>query len=163
MTGDERITSALPDFQGRIWFVTKKNGKVGTLDTKTGEITCSGHGEEIENSFAVDKDGVYIVSDKRMYRFSAGRERPAAGRLEGDATATPASRSPSQVDAGSGTTPTILNGGYVAITDNADPMNVVVYRTARAARRRSASSARSGVQQGRERDRELAASARAAR
>jgi hypothetical protein len=38
---------------------------------------------------------------------------------------------PSQVDAGSGTTPTILPGGYVAITDNADPMNVVAYRTAR--------------------------------
>ena len=35
---------------------------------------------------------------------------------------------PSQVDAGSGTTPTNLAGGYVAITDNADPMNVVVYR-----------------------------------
>src|SRR4029434_11295114 len=40
-------------------------------------------------------------------------------------------RKPSQVDAGSGTTPTILPGGLVAITDNADPMNVVVYRTAR--------------------------------
>ena len=38
---------------------------------------------------------------------------------------------PSQVDAGSGTTPTIMDGGYVAITDNADPMNVVVYRRAR--------------------------------
>ena len=34
------------------------------------------------------------------------------------------------MDAGSGTTPTIMKGGYVAITDNADPMNVVVYRTA---------------------------------
>ena len=28
----ERITSALPDFDGRIWFVSKQNGKVGTLD-----------------------------------------------------------------------------------------------------------------------------------
>jgi hypothetical protein len=37
---------------------------------------------------------------------------------------------PGQVDAGSGTTPTIMSGGYVAITDNADPINVVVYRTA---------------------------------
>ena len=37
---------------------------------------------------------------------------------------------PSQVNAGSGTTPTIMDNGYVAITDNADPMNVVVYRTA---------------------------------
>ncbi len=38
---------------------------------------------------------------------------------------------PSQVNAGSGTTPTIMDNGYVAITDNADPMNVVIYRTAR--------------------------------
>ena len=28
----ERITSALPDFKGLIWFVTKQNGKVGTLN-----------------------------------------------------------------------------------------------------------------------------------
>ena len=32
----ERISSALPDFDGLIWFVSKANGKVGTLDTKTG-------------------------------------------------------------------------------------------------------------------------------
>ncbi len=38
---------------------------------------------------------------------------------------------PSQVDAGSGTTPTLMRGGYVAITDNAEPMHVVVYRRAR--------------------------------
>ena len=36
---------------------------------------------------------------------------------------------PGQADDGTGTTPTILKGGYIAITDNADPMNVVVYRT----------------------------------
>ena len=38
---------------------------------------------------------------------------------------------PGQFDDGTGTTPTVLPGGMVAITDNADPMNVVVYRTAR--------------------------------
>ena len=38
---------------------------------------------------------------------------------------------PSQVNAGSGTTPTIMDNGLVAITDNADPMNVVVYRNAK--------------------------------
>src|SRR5215470_13406910 len=37
---------------------------------------------------------------------------------------------PGQFNAGSGTTPTLMSGGYVAITDNADPMNVVVYRRA---------------------------------
>jgi hypothetical protein len=37
---------------------------------------------------------------------------------------------PGQFNAGTGTTPTVMHGGYVAITDNADPMNVVVYRKA---------------------------------
>ena len=72
--GTERITSALPDFSGRIWFVSKKNGKVGTLDRKTGQVKVKRLGEEIENSFAIDRRGIYIVSDKRMYRFEA---RPA--------------------------------------------------------------------------------------
>lgn len=40
------------------------------------------------------------------------------------------SAKPGQVDAGAGTTPTVMAGGYVNITDNADPMDVVVYRTA---------------------------------
>ena len=38
---------------------------------------------------------------------------------------------PGQTQAGSGTTPTLLAGGkLVAITDNADPMNVLAYRRA---------------------------------
>ena len=85
-------------------------------------------GEEVENSFAVDRDAIYIVSDKRMYRFSVGR----GGRPHIDWKVTYRNsgiHKPSQVDAGSGTTPTLMKGGYVAITDNADPMNVVVYRT----------------------------------
>jgi hypothetical protein len=35
---------------------------------------------------------------------------------------------PGQGSAGSGTTPTLMGDGLVAITDNADPMNVLVYR-----------------------------------
>jgi len=124
----ERITSALPDFSGLIWFVSKKNGKVGTLDPNTGAIHVKVTGEEIENSFAVDESGVYIVSDKRMYRFEAKHD--GAPRIVWQA-GYPNSGivKPGQVDAGSGTTPTIMTGGYVAITDNADPMDVVVYRT----------------------------------
>jgi hypothetical protein len=130
VTGDERITSALPDFRGRIWFVTKKNGKVGVLDTRTRRLRLIRTGEEIENSFAVDRDAVYIVSDKRMYRFSVG----PGGRPRIDWKVTYRNsgiHKPGQVDAGSGTTPTVMSGGRVAITDNADPMNVVVYGTAK--------------------------------
>jgi hypothetical protein len=130
LTGSERVTSALPDFYARLWFVSKKSGKVGLLDAGTRAVHVFRTGEEIENSFAVDRDAVYIVSDKRMYRFSAGRN----GRPHIDWKMTYKNSGitkPSQVDAGSGTTPTIMAGGYVAITDNADPMNVVVYRRAR--------------------------------
>jgi hypothetical protein len=130
VVGDERITSALPDFRGRIWFVTKASGKVGVLNTRTRRIRVMRTGEEIENSFTVDRDAIYIVSDKHMYRFSARRDgRPRVDwkvRYRNSQIVKP-----SQVNAGSGTTPTILPGGYVAITDNADPMNVVVYRTAK--------------------------------
>src|SRR5262245_22002287 len=129
LDSDERITSALPDFQGRIWFVSKKNGKVGVLDTKTRKIGVLRLGEEIENSFAIASDGVYIVSDKRMYKFDAGNDNKP--KVVWKSTYKNAGiTKPSQVDAGSGTTPTVMKGGFVAITDNADPMNVVVYRTA---------------------------------
>jgi hypothetical protein len=37
---------------------------------------------------------------------------------------------PGQSDAGSGTTPTLMGSDWVAITDNADPMDVVVYKRA---------------------------------
>jgi hypothetical protein len=129
LSANERITSALPDFTGRIWFVSKQDGKVGLLDPKSGRIRVLRLGEEVENSFAVDRDAVYIASDKRMYRFSVGR----GGRPHIDWRVTYRNsgiHKPSQVDAGTGTTPTIMRRGFVAITDNADPMNVVVYRMA---------------------------------
>ena len=157
MVGDERITSALPDFRGRIWFVTKRDGKVGVLDPKTRRIEVVQTGEEIENSFTVDRDGIYIVSDKFMYRFSARRDlKPRVDwkvRYQNSGIVKPA-----QVNAGSGTTPTILPGGYVAITDNADPMNVVVYRAATllARRERRTGLRGSSVRKRRQRNGELA-------
>ena len=86
-------------------------------------------GEDVQNSFAVDRGAVYVVSSRRMYRFSARRGRPRIDwkvRYRNSGIVKPG-----QADAGSGTTPTIMRGGYVAITDNADPMNVVVYRKAK--------------------------------
>lgn len=129
LSSDERVTSALPDFSGRIWFVSKKDGKVGVLDPKTKHIGVLTTHEEIENSFAVDRDAVYIISDKKTYRFSYKNGKP---HVDWQITYKNSGiHKPGQVDAGSGTTPTIMAGGHVAITDNADPMNVVVYRTAK--------------------------------
>lgn len=128
LRSDERISSALPDFRGRIWFVSKRNGKVGILNTRTRRVRFVRLGEDIQNSFTVGREGVYVVSSRRMYRFGSKNGRPVvtwkvryrnSGRTK-----------PGQADAGSGTTPTLMPGGLVSITDNADPMNVVVYRTA---------------------------------
>ena len=125
---DERISSALPDFRGRIWFVSKANGKVAILNPRTRRIRAIRLGEDIQNSFTVDRRGIYVVSSKRMYRFRARRGKP---KVQWKATyGNSGIVKPGQADAGSGTTPTIMRGGYVAITDNADPMNVVVYRKA---------------------------------
>src|ERR1035441_3670036 len=64
---------------------------------------------------------------------------------------------PSQVDAGSAATPTIPPGSLVAITDNADPVDAVVYRTTDAAAPPSAPRRLpgAGVRQERKRQREL--------
>ncbi len=135
---EERMPSTLPDTQGRYWFVGRSKGTVGVLDPKTGRCGSIVLNEEIENSFAVASDGVYIVSDKGLYKFRAGSDlRPKkvwSTRYRNSGVAKPG-----QINAGSGTTPTLIwptgpqtkrstAPGFVAITDNADPMDVVVYR-----------------------------------
>jgi hypothetical protein len=134
LTSSEQITSALPDSHGLLWFVARTDGVVGTLDLATGAIHVIrlGHGSvgEIENSFAADQHGgVYVATDLKLYRFVAGPggvpKVTWSVRYHNSGEAKPG-----QVDAGTGTTPTVMQGGYVNITDNADPMDVMVYRTA---------------------------------
>jgi hypothetical protein len=134
LTTGETLNSALPDSNGLLWFVTKRDGLVGTLNFATGAVHVirlgSGGNGEIENSFAVGMDGdVYIATNSELYRFDAG---PAGAPQVTWHASYPntGKKKPGQVDAGTGTTPAVLPGGYVAITDNADPMDVVVYRTA---------------------------------
>jgi hypothetical protein len=131
---DERLPSTIPDFGGRLWFVGRQKGTVGVIDQRTGRGRSIRLNEEIENSFATSPEGVYIATDKAMYRFGLGRGgRPqivwrAVYRNDHK-------QKPGQFDAGTGTTPTVMPGGYVTITDNADPLNIVVYRTAAKLRR----------------------------
>jgi hypothetical protein len=134
LTSAEQITSALPDQHGLLWFVARRDGVVGTLSFATGAIHVKRLGQgaegEIENSFAVDQHGgVYIATNRKLYRFDARSSGTPRIRWQ---IAYPNSHQskPGQVDDGTGTTPTVMAGGYVNITDNADPMDVMVYRTA---------------------------------
>ncbi|MFE9255340.1 hypothetical protein [Streptomyces sp. NPDC006879] len=122
------ITSVMPDWDGRIWWVTRQ-GRVGTLDPRSGRIRVTRlAGEEIQNSFSVAQDGVSIVTDHALYSFRADAEGipEILWRYPYDrGTGT----KPGSVNQGSGTTPDLFGDGYVAITDNADErMNVLVLR-----------------------------------
>jgi hypothetical protein len=129
----EVLNSGLPGTDGLLWFVTKRNGAVGTLDLRTGRsrIVRLGRGAvgQIQNSIAVGSAGeAYVATNRRLYRFRHNRSgKPKvvwSVRYDNSGLTKPG-----QVDDGTGTTPTVLPGGYVAIADNADPMQVVVYRT----------------------------------
>ena len=124
---DDKLISALPDWSGRLWFVSVR-GVVGTISADGRTVRSIRTGERIGNSFAVDDEGgVYIVSDDALYRYEAGPDGTPTviwrqgydndGRVKSG-----------QTQAGSGTTPTVMDDGMIAITDNADPVNVVVYR-----------------------------------
>jgi hypothetical protein len=123
----DKIISVLPDWKGLYWFASTK-GVVGTVDPASGEVHSMDTGEPIGNSFAVDEtDGVYVVTNSALYRFQANPDRSPAvtwrTTYENDGTSKPG-----QTEVGSGTTPTITPTGLVAITDNADPIDIAVYK-----------------------------------
>ena len=124
----DKIISALPDWSGRVWFVSTE-GVVGTVDLPTARVRSIDTGEANGNSFAVDDEGaVWIVTDAALYRFESGADGTprVVWRQVYENTGE---MKPGQTQKGSGVTPTVMDGSLVAITDNADPMNVVVYRT----------------------------------
>jgi hypothetical protein len=122
----DKIISALPDWKGLIWFATTQ-GLVGTV-AASGTIQYFDTGEKIGNSFAVDEtDGVYVVTDAALYRFTADGDG-APTQTWRTTYANDGTSKPGQTEIGSGTTPTITPSGYVAITDNSDPINIAVYR-----------------------------------
>ncbi len=125
---DDCLIALMPDWDGRIWFETRK-GVVGSVAPATQQVRSLDLGEDIVNSFSVDETGgVYVVTTGALYR------------LETDATGKPevvwrkqydrgSEQKPGQLSQGSGTTPTLMPDGLLAITDNADPrMNVVFLR-----------------------------------
>ena len=95
--------------------------------------------EEIQNSFSVGKDGVYIVSNFALYKFRFNEDLK---RIELDPEWAHSFQEqnalvydndleakPGHLNAGSGTTPTLLDDRYVAICDNAQgQINLVIYK-----------------------------------
>ena len=106
-SGDERISSALPDFRGRIWFVTKPQRQGRDPQHATRRIRVDPHRRG-------DPELVHGRPRRRLHRLRQAHvplQRGRDGRPRVD-WQVPYDNSgivkPGQADAGSGTTPTIL-------------------------------------------------------
>jgi hypothetical protein len=130
LAADDKIISALPDWSGRLWFASIQ-GVVGTIDPRNGAVRTYITGEPIGNSHAIDETGgVYIITDGALYRFDAGPD--GAPRVTWRETYPNIGVvKPGQTQRGSGVTPSLMGSDYVAVTDNDDPMHVMVFRRAR--------------------------------
>ena len=132
VASSDKLISALPDWSGRLWWVSSA-GLVGTIGRDEDTIRVFDTKERNSNSFAVDETGgVFIVTDGAMYRFDAGPDGMPQVTWREEYVNT-GEQKPGQVNAGSGTTPTLIAGGLLAITDNDDPMHVVVMQRGREA------------------------------
>jgi hypothetical protein len=124
------IHDVIPDWEGNLWFVTGKN-LLGYRDAGTGELftfELETSGETIQNSFAVDANGLYVVSTDALYHFRKG----AKGEIEytwREDYDNGAVQKPGTLSHGSGTSPTLIGEDLVAIADDGHPFtHVMVYR-----------------------------------
>jgi outer membrane protein assembly factor BamB len=90
----------------------------------------TGQNEQIFNTFAMTKNAAYVVTSQMLHRVWAGADDNPYIVWSAPYDTIKELRS-GQYELGSGTSPTILGEGkYVAITDNAEHLQVLVYRTA---------------------------------
>jgi hypothetical protein len=120
---EDSVAWVLPDWSGDYYWFATTAGMIGTIHVQSGEVyTYQLEDEIIENSFAIGSDGVFIISDQALYRFSQSGD----GIID-TIWWTPYDRGPAKkpgvITRGSGTSVTLLGGesGFVAVTDNAEP------------------------------------------
>ena len=119
----DSVAWVLPDWDGGAYWFATTAGMVGVIDAETGAVqTLRLADERIENSFAIGPEGVFVISDRALYRFS----RSAGGQITTD-WRSEYDRGPRQkpglITRGSGSSVTLLGGsdGFVAVSDNAEP------------------------------------------
>ncbi len=120
---EDSIAWVLPEWSGLYYWVATTRGMVGTVNVDSGAVSSIRLQEEvIENSFAVGEEGLFIISDQALYRFSRNQNGNIAvdWRTEYDQGGRAKA---GHITRGSGSSVTLMGGanGLVAITDNAEP------------------------------------------
>jgi hypothetical protein len=127
---DDSPAFVLPDWNGKYYWFASVQGVVGTLDMDSGAVQHMRlRGELVENAFAVGEEGVFIISDQAMYRFSHdGSGKPVIDWRTGYSKAT--ERKAGLISVGSGTSVTLAGtpkDGMIIIADNAEPRINLLY------------------------------------
>jgi len=123
----DKVTTVIPDADGRYWWTTR-NGRLGTLDPRTGRVSVLHLREEIQNALAVDERAVFVLTDHAQYAFDAGPDGKPR-RLWRTPYDRGSARKVGSINQGSGTTPTLIGKDWITFADNADGrINVVVLR-----------------------------------
>jgi hypothetical protein len=124
-------------WDGRLAFVTRA-AVVGVVsrDFKEVHSVKLGSGkDEVSNSIATDETGgIYVVSDKAMYRIQwTGQQvstAPATGAWRAEYNTGKVGNGSGRLGGGSGSTPTLMGSTgqrFVVITDGADVANLVLF------------------------------------
>ena len=125
------IHDVIPDWKGNLWFVTG-GAYLGYRDQGTGKFytyELPEEGETIQNSFAVDEEGLYVVSTDAIYQFQVNPETKEPFYTWREDYDNGAVQKPGTLSHGSGTSPTLIGDDLVAIADDGDPFtNIVVYQ-----------------------------------
>ena len=125
----DSVAWVLPGWSGAYYWYATTGGMVGTVNRRSGSVrTRQLEGEKIENAFAVAEDGVFILSDRALYRFNVDKDGNilADWRTEYDRGPGP---KPGHITRGSGTSVTLMGGpdGLAVIADNAEPRINLVF------------------------------------
>lgn len=131
MPEGSNIHDIMPDWEGNLWFVTS-NGYLGYRDKDSGEFhtyKMELEGEAIQNSFAVDKDGIYVASTHALYQFQIDEKTKKPVYNWRELYERGEVQKPGTLSHGSGTSPTLFGDGLVAIADDGYPStNIAVYK-----------------------------------
>lgn len=118
--------------RNQVWFATT-HGVVGIVDGAGRARTIRlPRGEDLGNGLSVRAGGVSVITTHALYEVRTGGDGAPQIVWRRAYDRGPARR-PGQLTWGSGTTPTYFGpggDGWVAIVDNAEPPNLIVYRSA---------------------------------
>ncbi|MBK7978359.1 MAG: hypothetical protein IPK07_35675 [Deltaproteobacteria bacterium] len=125
----DSVAFVLPEWSGRRYWYATTLGRIGTVEVETGHVESVRFGDEIvENSFAVGEDGIFVATDRALYRLSADAAGAVVTDWRSEYDRGPAAKA-GMITRGTGTSVSLVGGrdGLVVLTDNAEPRIHVLF------------------------------------